>query len=142
MTRGGFFLQMAGVDEAQGFVSQLDHELKDGLRGRLKQGAKLVEEAAASRTHSRRVRAAMSSNVEVRSLSDFEARIGPTRRRAWFAHFLEFGTSHSRDFPFLVPALAATEDQVVELVGFPPSLMSGNRMVPLLEGAAAPVGGF
>ena len=120
----GFFLQsrVAGLAEAQGFVSQIDHELKQGLRGRLKEGIGLVAEEMRARTHSKRVAAAISTDVEVVSLMEFRAAAGPTRRRAWFAHFLEFGTIHSREFPFAGPALEATEDRVVELVGIPPSL--------------------
>jgi HK97 gp10 family phage protein len=122
----GFFLEATGIEELQSFFGELQHELKDGLRTRLKEAAGLVAEEAKRQTHSKRVRAAMSTTVEVRGLTDFEARIGPTRRRAFFAHFLEFGTVHSRAFPFLAPALAATEEQVVELVGFPPLLRHGG----------------
>jgi len=124
---GGFFVEAAGFEEAAGFFSELQHEFKQGLRERLKQAATLVTETAREETHSARVRAAMGFNVEVNSLVDFSARIGPSRRRAWFAHFLEFGTVHSRAFPFLAPALAATEDQVVEIVGIPPVLQHGGK---------------
>ena len=118
----GFFLEATGITELQDFLGDMQHELNQGLRERLKEAAGLISEEAKRQTHSARVRSAMSTTVTVRSQIDFEARIGPSRRRAWFAHFLEFGTIHSRDFPFLAPALAITEDQVVELVGFPPVL--------------------
>jgi len=134
MPANAFFLsaKLLGIPEVTGLISQVGHELKQGLRDRLKQAAKLVSDEAASRTHSRRVRAAMGFAVEVQSLTEFRAVIGPLQRRAFFAHFLEFGTKASpghaatRAFPFLVPALAATEDQVVELVGVPPSLGGGR----------------
>ena len=120
----GFFLQsrMTGLSEAQGFIGQIDHELKQDLRARLKEGIGLVAEEMRAQTHSKRVRSAISTDVEVVSLFEFRAAAGPTRRRAFFAHFLEFGTRHSRAFPFAGPALEATEDRVVELVGIPPSL--------------------
>lgn len=114
--------KLSGMAEVKGLVGQIEHELKQGLRGRLKQAAGLVEEEMRRETHSKRVAAAVSSDVQVVSLTEYRASIGPTRRRAWFAHFLEFGTVHSRAFPFAGPALAATEDQVVEIVGIPPSL--------------------
>jgi HK97 gp10 family phage protein len=119
-----FFLsaKTLGVPEVQGLLSDLDHELKQGLRARLKQGIGLVAEEMRRETHSKRVAAAISTDVEVVSLSEYRARAGPLRSRAFFAHFLEFGTGHSRGFPFAAPALEATEDQVVELVGIPPSL--------------------
>lgn len=119
-----FFLQtrLEGMAEVRGLVSQIDHELKQGLRGRLKEAVGLVAEEMRALTHSKRVRAAISTDVEVLSLFDFRAAAGPTRRRAFFAHFLEFGTVHSRAFPFAGPALEATEDRIVELVGIPPSL--------------------
>ena len=119
-----FFLQtrLEGMADVKGLVSQIEHELKQGLRGRLKQAAGLVEEEMRRETHSKRVAAAIGSDVQVLGLTEFRASIGPTRRRAFFAHFLEFGTEHSRAFPFAEPALEATEDAVVELVGIPPSL--------------------
>ena len=121
---GGFFLEMRlpGIPEAAGLVSQIDHELKQGVRVRLKEAAGLVADEMRAQTHSRRVRAAIGFDVEVKSPVDYRASIGPARRRAWFAHFLEFGTEHSRAFPFAAPAIVATEDRVVEIVGIPPSL--------------------
>jgi len=134
MAPNTFFLDVKtlGIPEVTGFISQIDHELKQGLRDRLKEASKLVAEEMESRTHSRRVRSAITSTVEVRSLIDYEARIGPLQRKAFFAHFLEFGTkagpghAATRAFPFALPALEATEDRVVDLVGIPPSL-GGRR---------------
>lgn len=136
MPANTFFLsaKLLGIPEVTGLVSRLDHELKQGLRDRLKQAAKIVSDEAKQRTHSRRVKAAMGFSVEVKSLTDYQAVIGPLQRRAFFAHFLEFGTKAApghgatRAFPFLVPALEATTDQVVDLVGVPPSL--GGRRSP------------
>jgi len=142
--QAGFFLETTGLNELHSFLGELDHEMKQGLRVRLKEAAGIVAEEAKRQTHSARVRSAMSTTVTVRSLVDYEARIGPNRRRAWFAHFLEFGVrphvmknffgrkgvavQHpgARAFPFLAPALAITEDQVVEIVGFPPILQKGG----------------
>jgi HK97 gp10 family phage protein len=119
----GFFeLKPLGIPEAKGFISQIQRELKQDLRGRLRQAATLVAEEMRRDTHSKRVAAAIGFDIEVESLFEFRASIGPTRKRAWFAHFLEFGTEHSRAFPFAAPALETTEDEVVELVGIPPSL--------------------
>ena len=115
-----------GIPEASGLVGTIDHELKQGLRGRLKDAAKLVQAEAQSRTHSRRVKSAITYDVEVKSLFEYRAAIGPLRRKAFFAHFLEFGTEHSREFPFLAPALDATEERVIDLVGIPPSLGGGR----------------
>ena len=121
---GSFFLdaRLEGLPEIRGLVSSIDHELKQDLRGRLKQAAGLVADEMRRQSHSKRVAAAITTDVEVVSLIDYRARIGPLRRRAFFAHFLEFGTVHSRAFPFAAPALEATEDQVVDLVGIPPIL--------------------
>jgi HK97 gp10 family phage protein len=128
MPGGGFFLALraVGAREAAASVSRVDLELKQGLRGRLKEAAQLVAGEARQRTHSRRVRGAITYDVEVRSLSEYRALIGPLRKKAFFAHFLEFGTEHSREFPFLAPALGATEDKVIDLVGIPPSLGGGR----------------
>lgn len=132
---GGFFfdMKMLGITQATGFLSQIDHELKHGLRDRLKQAAKIVADEQKSLTHSRRVRAAITFDVRVDSPVDYVASIGPLRRRAFFAHFLEFGTratpAHpfsTRAFPFALPALQATEERVVDLVGVPPSLKGGR----------------
>lgn len=122
----GFFLQATGLDELAGFASELERDLRVGLKGRLTEAAQIVKREAEDRTHSKRVRAAMSFRVTVRSLIDFEARIGPLARKAFFAHFLEFGTIHSRAFPFLAPSMAATEDQIVDRVGFPAMLSGGG----------------
>jgi HK97 gp10 family phage protein len=146
---GGFFVEAAGFEEAGAFFSKLQHELKQGMRGRLREAAEVVKGAAQEETHSARVRSGMTISVNVKSLTEFSARIGPSRRRAWFAHFLEFGTgphmqqkavregfvgpaapfSHpgSRAFPFLAPALARTADEVTEIVGFPPILQHGGK---------------
>ena len=147
---GGFFVEATGFEEAGAFFSNLQHELKQGMRGRLREAGQLVKSAAQEETHSARVRSGMTVSVNVASLMEFSARIGPSRRRAWFAHFLEFGTrphmeqrgpgsgkqgppgppfSHpgSRAFPFLAPALARTADEVTEIVGFPPMLQHGGK---------------
>lgn len=117
-----FFLQETGLKEASGFLTQIGRELKEETRGRVRQAAGLVAEEMRAQTHSRRVRAAIGFDVQVLSPFDFRASIGPSRRRAFFAHFLEFGTVHSRAFPFAAPALERTEERVVDLVGIPPSL--------------------
>ena len=116
-----FFLEARtlGIPEVTSLISELDRDLKQDLRGRLKRGAAIVTEEAKSRTTSRRVRRALSYDVQVNSLIDYRAVVGPTRKGAFFAHFLEFGTTHSRAYPFLMPAAEATEDQVVDLVGLP-----------------------
>jgi HK97 gp10 family phage protein len=126
----GFFLDLSvvGIQQVNGLVSRVQHDLKQGLRDRLKEAAKLVATEAKARTHSRRVRSAITYEVNVKSLSDYEARIGPLRRKAFFAHFLEFGTTHSRAFPFLVPSIEATEERVLDLVGTLPSLGGGRRI--------------
>ncbi len=135
-----FFLQAVGIREAKAFFSEIERELKEGLRDRLKRAAKIVEDEAKSQTDSKRVRSAITSTVTVESLIDYRASIGPLRKRAFFAHFLEFGTrphlirnawghpgasvAHpgARARPFLAPAIQVTEERVVDLVGVPPSL--------------------
>jgi HK97 gp10 family phage protein len=123
-----FFLgaRVLGIKEVNGLISEIDHDLKQGLRGRLKQAAKLVSDTAKGLTHSRRVRSAITYDVEVKSLVDYRASIGPLRRKAFFAHFLEFGTVHSRAFPFMEPAAESTEEQVFDLVGHIPALAGGR----------------
>lgn len=114
-----FFLtaQALGLKEVTGIFSAAEAEAKQSIRGKLKEAAKLVADEAKSQTHSRRVRSAITWDVEVRSAADYIARVGPTAKKAFFAHFLEFGTAHSRAFPFLAPAREAKEDEVVNLVG-------------------------
>jgi HK97 gp10 family phage protein len=115
-------LTSIGIPEVAGFVKQLERETNQELRGRLKEGAKLMQQHARGETHSRRVSSAMTYDVTVVSRHEFRARIGPTRSGAFFAHFLEFGTSHSRPFPFLLPTVETLVDEVTELVGVPPLL--------------------
>jgi HK97 gp10 family phage protein len=124
----GFFLETKtlGIPEVSALIREIDHDLKHDMRSRLKQGASLVADEAKERTTSRRVRSAISFQVQVNSLIDYRAVVGPERRKAFFAHFLEFGTSHSRAFPFLLPAAATTEEQVVSLVGVPFVLREGR----------------
>jgi HK97 gp10 family phage protein len=122
-----FYLRSDGITNVQGWVSEMQRGIVQGLRDRLKQAAQLVVVEARARTHSRRVAAAMSYDVEVRSPSDYRAVVGPIRRRAFFAHFLEFGTSHSREFPFLDPAAEAKAEEVISLVGEPFLLAAGGQ---------------
>ena len=120
----GFFLdaEMVGIKKVDNLMEGIRKDLKQGLPKRLKTAAGIVATAAKSRTGSRRVRAAMSFDIAVESATEFEARIGPTRRKAFFAHFLEFGTVHSRAQPFMAPAAKATQSQVLDLVGRLPSI--------------------
>lgn len=120
----GFFIEtrVRGIKEASILFEGIESDLTHGKRQRLIEASKLVASAVKSKTHSRRVRKAITYNVDVQSSGSFWARIGPKRRPAWFAHFLEFGTTHSRAFPFLLPAKQATEERVVEIVGIPPTL--------------------
>ena len=119
-----FFLnaQMVGIKKVDNLMEGIRKDLKQGLPKRLKTAAGILATAAKSRTGSRRVRAAMSFDIAVESATEFEARIGPTRRKAFFAHFLEFGTVHSRAQPFLAPAAKATEGAVFNLVGRLPTI--------------------
>lgn len=121
-----FTLKALGVKDASGFFTELSADVKGGMRDRLKKAAKLVSDTAKRKTHSRRVKAAITFDVRVDSLNQFSAEVGPLRRKAFFAHFLEFGTEHSRARPFLLPAKKSTEDEVVEIVGVP-FLLQGSR---------------
>jgi len=112
-------LRMLGIREATGVLTAAERDATQGQRERLKRAASLVADEAKSRTHSRRVRNAIGFDVEVRSPTEYSARVGPERRRAFFAHFLEFGTKHSRAFPFLLSAAEAKADQVVDIIGEP-----------------------
>lgn len=132
-----FLVRVMGLDAAH---SEMDRIAKVDLRTTLKEAARLVAEDAKARTHSRRVRAAITSDVQVRSAREFRAAVGPLRRKAFFAHFLEWGTKASEGTttrkvpgrpsvtvryahgatlpqPFLVPAAIANEQRVVDLVG-------------------------
>ena len=114
-----FFIDVGiqGVTDLDKFLRQEERDRAHRLRDRLKDATALVKESAKRYTQSRRVRAAMGSRVDVKSETEFFAAVGPTRKGAFFAHFLELGTEHSRAFPFLAPAKAETEDKVLELVG-------------------------
>ena len=114
--------KLVGIKKVENLIEGTGKDIKQGLPKRLKTAAGIVATAAKSRAKSRRVRSAISFDVEVKSATEFEARIGPTRRKAFFAHFLEFGTVHSRAQPFLAPALKATQSQVLDLVGRLPSI--------------------
>jgi HK97 gp10 family phage protein len=122
-----FFLTEIGIRSVKGLIKDIDDEISEGMGGRMKEAAELVADKARSLTHSRRVKKAISFTVRRRSAGNFEAVIGPEQGKAFFAHFLEFGTKHSRAFPYLAPAAKATEDKVVELVGIPPSLGGRGR---------------
>jgi HK97 gp10 family phage protein len=133
-------LEVLGVPEVTGLLSQVDRELKQGLRERLKEAARLVRDTARANTDSRRVKSALTFTVTVKSLFDYEARVFPRGKWGFIARFLEGGTKphliqnfHGREgvvfqhpgmrpHPFLEPARVATEEQVVELVGIPPVL--------------------
>jgi len=119
--------QALGVQQVNSLISTIDHELKQGLRERLKEASQLIAERMKAETHSRQVKSAITYEVQVNSLTDFVARIGPLRKKAWFAHFLEFGTVHSRAFPFALPTIDALEERIVELVGIPPILSIGKK---------------
>jgi HK97 gp10 family phage protein len=120
----GFFIEtrVRGIREANVFLTQVGKELKDGTLDRLIEASRIAVNAARNETHSARVKSAMTYDARVRSHNDFISRIGPSRKKAFFAHFLEFGTSHSRPFPFLAPAVERIVDEITELVGVPPSL--------------------
>lgn len=121
---GDFYIdaKLVGLEEVRDFLNDL---AKADLRDRLREAAKLVSDTAKDLTHSRRVRAAMSYDVRVKSANEWRAVVGPLAKKAFFAHFLEFGTKASRRhhatraFPFLMPAEEQTEERVVDIVGQP-----------------------
>lgn len=130
-------LEVTGVAEASDLLGLVNDQLEHGLKDRLRQGAELLEKAAVEETHSQRMRSALTSMVEVKSLTDYTARVYPRGKWAFLARFLEGGTrphaittASGRTFqhpgtrpqPFLMPALERHEDDVVELVGIPPVL--------------------
>jgi len=125
---GGFsiLLRTSGIKGTEKFFSRAEHEIKNETKGRLKKAAALLANRARKKTHSKRVRKAISFDVEVKSPTNWKATIGPDSKKAFFAHFLEFGTRHSRAFPFMKPALDDTEDEIVEIVGVPPVLAGGG----------------
>jgi HK97 gp10 family phage protein len=122
-----FYLKVEGLADVEGWVAEMKRGIVQGLRDRLKQAARLVQTEAQARTHSRRVKAAMTYDVEVQGPGSYKAVVGPLRRPAFFAHFLEFGTTHSRAFPFLEPAAEAKEEDVVSLVGEPFLIAAGGH---------------
>jgi hypothetical protein len=133
-------LEVLGVREVTDLFAEVNHELKDGLKDRLRQATKLVRTAAADETDSRRMKSALTIKVVVDSLIEFLGVIFPRGKWAFIGRFLEGGTKPhiidnfhgregvawphpgSRPHPFLRPALEKTTDQVVELVGIPPVL--------------------
>lgn len=151
-------VQVEGIEDTLDFIDEFS---KIDLRGRLREAARLVRDAARAHTQSRRVREALTYDVSVKSLIEYQARVGPERKLAWFAHFLEFGTrphqiasgararqvtasgrvkrrGHdiagsrmhpgARAFPFLMPAEAETEEQVVDIVGQPFMYLGTGRV--------------
>ncbi|KKL51460.1 hypothetical protein LCGC14_2295270 [marine sediment metagenome] len=119
----GFFLdaQLVGIKKVDSLTKRIEKDIRQGLPKRLKTAAEIVKTAAQSRAKSRRVRAAMSFDVKVKSATDFEARVGTERRKAFFAHFLEFGTEHSKA-AISGPAAKAKEGEVLDVVGRLPSI--------------------
>lgn len=116
-----FLVRVEGADEA---VADMAAAAKVDLRNALRQAASIVAREAQARTHSRRVKAAMTYDVTSLGPMQLRASIGPLRRKAFFAHFLEFGTNPSAKRPwstapqpFLIPAAHASEQRVIDLVG-------------------------
>jgi len=117
----GFGLDLRGLDEVQTLIVNLE---RVDLRQSLKEACRLVAADAKARTHSDRVRAAITWDVTIESETKYRAAVGPLRRKAFFAHFLEFGTRASAKhpfvtfpWPFLIPAAEANRERVVEIVG-------------------------
>lgn len=82
-------IDVKGLPEALTFIDEFS---RIDLRDRLREASVLVRDVAKGMTHSRRVRAAMGFSVSVKGLNQYQAEVGPSRKTAWFAHFLEFGT--------------------------------------------------
>jgi len=129
-----------GIGEAQDLLGEVNHELKDGLKDRLKEAGGIVRDVERGQVKSGRIKSALTVAVSVRSLAEFEARIFPRGKWAYIARFIEGGTKPhpipnfrgregvvfdhpgARAYPFVEPTLQQTEDRIVELVGIPPVL--------------------
>lgn len=113
-----------GLKELERAMAEAGRRIRADLRARLKEAGRIVQADAKGRATSKRVRRALTLTVRVPTPADFEAEVGTLRRRAFFAHFLERGTkagpAHpftTRAFPFLAPAVEATEERVFRILG-------------------------
>lgn len=86
------------------------------LSAALGAGAEIIAEEAAERVSDQPVIGeGLVSAIHVEKTGELEFAVVGGDDEHWYGHFLEFGTSHSAPRPFLVPALDAKRDNVVEL---------------------------
>lgn len=98
----------------QSRLNNITRELPREVDDAIKQGAELVAAAAKANVPKRTGDLAAAIHVENTGRQEYTVVAGD--RSAFYAHFVEFGTSHSAPHPFLVPALESSKDAIESLV--------------------------
>lgn len=95
-------------------VRRLPDTVDDGVE----QGAQVIAKSAQARVNVLYRRLQPDIHVEKVGRGEYAVVAGGADQPhdAFWGHFLEFGTVHSRPFPFLIPAVEASEDVVEHLV--------------------------
>lgn len=93
-------------------VRKLPDTVDDGVE----QGAQVIAKSAQARVNVLERRLQPDIHVEKVGRGEYAVVAGAGSHEAFWGHFLEFGTVHSRPFPFLIPAVEASEGVVEHLV--------------------------
>lgn len=88
--------------------------LQPRVSAAVKEGAERIREAAQERVRVRTEELHHAIHTEHVGPAAYAVVAGDDD--AFYGHMLEFGTAHSPAFPFLVPAVEAEKDTVVDLV--------------------------
>ena len=97
-------------------LPQIAAELRPKVSAAVKKGAQLVAEDARGRVAIGSPDVHIRDDINVNRLGPAEYEVAAGGDETFYAHMLEFGTSHSAPKPFLLPALDDNQSDIEDLV--------------------------
>lgn len=115
--------KMHRVDRLRGVAKTSVPKMTPSLASELKDIARDI--AALARQLVRKRKGKLLRSIRVKEIEPTKWQVVAGNRTAFYAHFVEKGTSHSRRYPFLRPAFDAYRDEIRKRIA--KSVMRGIR---------------
>lgn len=109
--------EVRGFKEIEALLKKLPEKTAEKVvNAALRSAANVIKKAAQDKAPVRTgaLKKSLAVELDKSTKTGTTARIGAKRKIAWYAHIVEFGSSHSAARPFLRPAFDETQGKVMQ----------------------------
>lgn len=117
----GISLEIMGLNEVMADLQEIPQRTNRAMNGALREGAEVAKKAEIShlnrsdKDHTHLIDDITIGNIStVKGVKSID--IGPTKKTAWRARFLENGTSKMKPYPFVLPAGNESEKEITDIM--------------------------